>query len=143
MKRLVKQIMGFGVVGVVCFLIDYLLMIALTELCHVNYLLSCGISFTVSTVVNYLLSMRYVFRSKESMNKTFEFILFVVMSVIGLGLTELLMMLSVEKLGLHYTLSKIVVTAIVMVYNFVTRKLFLDSGEASAPAEGTEPEIRE
>ena len=120
--------MGFGIVGVICFFIDFLMMIGLTELCHVNYLLSCAISFTTSTVVNYLLSMRYVFRSRENMNKSVEFILFVVMSVIGLGLTELLMMLAVEKIGIHYSISKILVTGIVMVYNFVTRKIFLDGG---------------
>ena len=120
------QIIKFGMVGALCFLINYGLMILLTEIFHVYYLISCMISFTVSVVVNYLLSMRFVFLSREDMDKRMEFLLFVVLSLIGLGLNQLLMWLLVDKGGLHYMLSKIVVTVIVMVYNFVTRKLLLE-----------------
>ena len=126
MKKMLIQIIKFCMVGTLCFLIDYGLMILLTEIFHVYYLISCMISFTVSVVVNYLLSMRFVFLSREDMDKRMEFLLFVVLSLIGLGLNQLLMWLLVDKGGLHYMLSKIVVTVIVMVYNFVTRKLLLE-----------------
>ena len=36
----------------------------------------------------------------------------------------------VELLGVHYLITKIFATAIVMVWNFVTRKIFLDAGDA-------------
>ena len=101
-------------------------MIILTEVVGLTYLVSCALSFIVSTIVNYILSMRFVFESKENVNKTVEFILFVIMSTIGLGLTELLMFLAVDKLNIYYMISKIVVTGIVMIYNFVTRKIFLE-----------------
>ena len=116
----------FGIVGVICFVIDYGLMALLTEVFSVNYLLSCGISFTLSTVVNYLLSMRYVFRRGNAYGRKTEFVIFVVMSLVGLGLTELLMLLFSDVLHVHYLISKIVVTVIVMAYNFVTRKLVLE-----------------
>ena len=73
--------------------------------------------------------MRYVFCSKDDLNKVNEFIIFVVLSVIGLGLTELLMWIGVEQFGIFYMASKIVVTGIVMIYNFVTRKLLLEKKE--------------
>lgn len=126
MDKLLGQIAKFGVVGVVCFVIDYSLMILLTELAGLDYLLSSGISFSVSVVVNYLLSMRFVFRSKKDANKAKEFIIFVVLSITGLLLTEALMWVGVEQLGIHYMFTKVVVTGIVMVYNFVTRKLILE-----------------
>jgi putative flippase GtrA len=126
MKWLIKQILGFGIVGVICFIIDYGLMIVLTEFLGLNYLLSCGLSFSVSTIVNYILSMRYVFVSKENMKKSVEFVLFVILTVIGLGITEILMMVFVDKIGIHYMIAKIGVTGIVMVYNFTTRKIVLD-----------------
>ena len=126
MIKLLKQLFGFGIVGIICFIIDYGLMIILTEVVGLTYLVSCALSFIISTIVNYILSMRYVFESKENVNKTVEFILFVIMSTIGLGLTEFLMFLAVDKLNICYMISKIVVTGIVMIYNFVTRKIFLE-----------------
>lgn len=130
MDKLLKQIAKFGVVGFLCFFIDYGLMVLLTEIGGLNYLLSSGISFCVSVVVNYLLSMRFVFRPKKDGSRAKEFIVFVALSVSGLLLTELLMMIGVEWLGAHYMFAKVVVTGIVMVYNFVTRKIFLEEKEA-------------
>lgn len=126
MIKLIKQIFKFGIVGVICFFADFLIMLALTDIFHIHYLISNATSFTLSTVLNYLLSMRFVFKSKENVNKTVEFIVFVVLSIIGLGLNELLMYICVDSLGIIKWISKIAVTAIVMVYNFITRKLFLE-----------------
>ena len=53
-------------------------------------------------------------------------ILFVALSITGLLLTEWLMWAGVEQLRCHYMLTKVVVTGIVMVYNFVTKKFFLE-----------------
>lgn len=127
MDKLINQIAKFGIVGVVCFGIDYCLMILLTEFGGLDYLLSSGISFSVSVVVNYLLSMRFVFRARKTSSGAKAFIIFVVLSVTGLMLTEALMWAGVERCGFHYTLSKIVVTGVVMVYNFVTKKIFLEA----------------
>mgnify|MGYP003229864371 CR=1 FL=1 len=64
MKKLIAQFMKFGIVGVIAFLIDYGLMVALTEFFGVPYLISNTISFTVSVVFNYVASMRYVFERR-------------------------------------------------------------------------------
>ena len=128
MKKLLAQIMKFGIVGVIAFVIDYGLMIVLTELFGVNYLLSTTISFIVSVIFNYLASMRFVFAHKEGLSRRREFIIFVALSVVGLGLNDLLRWVGPSLLGVDYRITKIVVTAIVMVYNFITRKIFLDGG---------------
>ena len=80
--------MKFGVVGVIAFVIDYGLLALLTEAFGVNYLVSATISFTASVVFNYAASMRYVFTHKEGMSRRREFAIFVVLSVIGLGLNN-------------------------------------------------------
>ena len=126
MIKLFKQFFKFGIVGVICFIIDYGLMIALTELANVPYLISCGISFSVSVIVNYILSMRFVFASKKDVDKRKEFALFVLLSISGLLLTELLMWLFVAGVHINYMIAKIITTGIVMVYNFITRKLLLE-----------------
>lgn len=126
MNKLLSQIAKFGVVGVISFGIDYGLMVLLTEVAGLNYLVSSGISFSVSVVVNYLLSMRFVFFGRRENSRAKEFILFVALSLVGLLLTEILMWLNVAQLAVHYTLAKIVVTGVVMVFNFVTRKVLLE-----------------
>lgn len=129
MKKLFAQFMKFGVVGALAFCIDYGLLALLTEAFGVNYLVSATISFTVSVVFNYLASMRYVFTHKEDMSRRREFVIFIILSVVGLLINNVCMWAGVELLGVHYLIVKIAATAIVMVWNFVTRKIFLDAGE--------------
>ncbi len=129
LKRLLEQIMKFGIVGFIAFFIDYGLMVLLTELFSVDYLLSATISFTVSVIFNYLASMRYVFSHKEGMSRRREFIIFIVLSIIGLGINDALMWLGTDFIGIDYRITKIGATAVVMVWNFVTRKIFLDGGK--------------
>ena len=129
LRKLIAQILKFGVVGFLAFLIDYGLLIALTELLGMNYLLSATISFAVSVTFNYFASMRYVFQHKEGMSRRREFIIFVVLSVIGLIINDVAMWLGVDILNIDYRVTKIGATIIVMVWNFVTRKIFLDAGD--------------
>ena len=49
----------------------------------------------------------------------------------GLLINNGCMWAGVELLSVHYLITKIVATAIVMVWNFVTRKIFLDGGDSS------------
>lgn len=130
MKKLIAQFMKFGVVGVIAFVIDYGLMVLLTELFGVNYLVSATISFIVSVIFNYFASMRYVFTHKEDMSRRREFVIFVVLSAIGLGLNNILMWVGTGVLGISYLITKLVATAVVTLWNFVTRKKFLDAGDA-------------
>lgn len=125
MKKLFEQIIKFGLVGFFCFFIDYGIMVFLTEIVNINYLISSGMSFTVSVIVNYILSLTFVFDTKKG-NKIKEFVIFIILSVIGLGLNQVLMWFCVDVLGIFYMISKIGATAIVMVYNFITRKLILE-----------------
>ena len=128
-KKLIAQFMKFGVVGVIAFVIDYGLLAFCTEVLGINYLVSATIGFTVSVIFNYIASMRYVFTHKEDMSRRREFIIFVILSIIGLIINNACMWAGVELLGWHYLIVKIGATAIVMVWNFVTRKIFLDAGE--------------
>lgn len=140
MKKLIAQMMKFGVVGIIAFVIDYGLMVLLTELVGFNYLVSATISFTVSVIFNYIASMRYVFAHKEGMSRKREFAIFVVLSVIGLIINNVLMWLGTSIMGISYLITKIFATACVTVWNFVTRKKFLDAGDVDN-AESTVEEI--
>lgn len=126
MKKLISQIFKFGIVGGSAFVIDYGIMIALTEVVGINYLISSGISFAVSVIYNYILSVRWVFEVEKNGDKRKEFIVFIVLSLIGLALNQLLMWVTVSGIHIFYMVAKILVTGVVMIYNFITRKLFLE-----------------
>lgn len=128
MQKLFRQFVKFMGVGLVAFVIDYGFLVIFTEIFGINYLISATLSFTISVVFNYFASMHYVFTHKDGMSRKREFIIFVVLSVLGLVLNNVCMWLGVEVLGVHYLITKIGATVIVSVYNFVTRKLFLDGG---------------
>jgi len=125
-KKLIKQLFRFGIVGGIAFLIDYSILFICTEYLGIYYLISSFISFTVSTVFNYIASVRWVFDVDQKKSQRRNFVLFIVFSVIGLGINQCIMWFGVEKLDLYYMLVKIGATAIVMVFNFVTRKMFLE-----------------
>ncbi len=126
MERLIQQIAKFGVVGILATLLDYGLVFALTEWAGLYYLLSSMLSFSISTIFNYIASVRWVFAVNQEYSKTRNFVLFVILSIIGLGLNALVMWVGVEFLHWHYMIVKIGATAIVMVFNFTTRKKVLE-----------------
>lgn len=124
-NKLLNQILKFGLVGGTAFVIDYVLLYVYTEFLHIHYLISSIISFTVSVIFNYILSIKWVFDVKKKQDVK-DFVIFIILSVIGLGINSLIMYVMVEKFGVYYMLSKIVSTAVVMVYNFITRKIFVE-----------------
>lgn len=127
MQKIIQQIIRFGLIGVIATVIDFALLTALTEWGHVHYLLSAGIAFVVATIFNYLASMRYVFVSRFSKEERIqELVLFVTLSVVGLILNQVFMWAFVEKLGLFYLLAKVLATVLVMAWNFISRKLWIE-----------------
>ena len=126
MKKLIEQMIKFGFVGFLCFFIDWGIMVFLTEVFGITPLISSTISFTVSVTVNYILSVTFVFETDKNANKGSQFVIFVLLSIVGLGVNELCMWLGTDLLGIHYMITKVGATAVVMVYNFITRKIFIE-----------------
>lgn len=139
MKKLIEQILKFGVVGFICFLLDFGITTGLTNLFGVHYLISKFLGFVVSAVVNYILSIKFVFTQKKEMDKTKEFTVFLILSAIGLLINEIVMYVCIDGIYVHSTalqaivsdglmvsVSSVIATGIVMVYNFISRKLFLE-----------------
>ena len=54
------------------------------------------------------------------------FIEFMIFSIVGLIITEILLHLFINILSMNAMISKVISTVIVMVFNFVTRKMFLE-----------------
>ena len=148
MKKLFAQLIKFGLVGGICFLVDYLIGLASLNIIiactsqsffEIASIIASAIGFVISVILNYYLSFKFVFQRKEDLNRKVEFIVFVVLSFIGLLLNSLIIWIGVGPIysaseflqqNVHYNLvytgAKVCAAAIVMVYNFVTRKMFLE-----------------
>ena len=120
------QIFKFIIVGGIATIIDWAVYYVLYNYLKVNPLLGNILSFSVSVVYNYTASVKWVFNVNKEKSKKRMFVEFMIFSILGLLLTELLLWIGIDKLSMNAMVVKIVATSIVMVFNFITRKLFLE-----------------
>lgn len=126
MKNLIKQILRFGIVGILAFFIDYGLMVFCTEILGIYYLISSFLSFTVSVIFNYMCSVKWVFAVDNGKSKLQNLGFFITFSLIGLGINQLIMWLGVDKMNINYMIVKLFATGVVMIFNFITRKYYFE-----------------
>ena len=122
-----KQFGKFAIVGLTSLAVDYALLMFLVETCEADLFFSTTVSFIVSVIINYVLSMRYVFDHREGMSRKREFTIFAILSAVGLGLNDLYMFVGVTMLNIGYQAMKLISTFLVTWYNFFSRKKFLSN----------------
>lgn len=120
--------MKFAVVGFASLAVEYLFLGYLLNILEMGYLLATTLSFAISIVVNYILSMKFVFSHKEDMSRKCEFTIFAILSAIGLGLNDLYMFIGVGLLNMGTMAMKLISTFFVTWYNYFSRRKFLDGG---------------
>ncbi len=111
--------------GSLTFLTDFLILFVLTELVGINYLWSNLAGVLVGVGMSYLLCIKWVFKDRRYNRVALEFSLFALTCLIGLILNEALMWVIVEFGGIHYLISKVIVTAAIFVFNFFFKKVLL------------------
>lgn len=126
MQKLFKQIFKFVIVGGLSFVLDFLLYYIFTRFMAIPEMLSQVMSFTISLIFNYLLSMKFVFIAKDNLKKHHEFMIFATLSVLGAGLNWLMFYVMFYQMHIDDLITKIIVAGVVMVFNFVTRKIFIE-----------------
>lgn len=123
-----RQFLKFALVGFTSLAVEYLFLGYFLQALSMDYLLATTIAFIISIVVNYILSMKYVFSHKEDMSRKREFTIFAVLSAIGLGLNDLYMFIGVSLLNVGTMAMKLISTFFVTWYNYFSRRKFLDAG---------------
>lgn len=125
MRKIFNQIFKFVVVGVSAAIVDFLTLYFLKEYINFSVQLSSFSAYILSSVFNYFFSTKWVFVNKDSreIQKIFVFVFF---SVLGLALNQVLMLIG-ELFDIYYLLSKFITTFFIMIFNFVSRKVFLEN----------------
>ena len=120
------QLFRYGIVAVGAFAVDYGVYFLLSYIMGVQYLVAALAGFLMGTATNYLISKYMVFQG-EPKSRTFEVLLVFLISGVGLLWLELGLYALTEIYGIHYLLSKLIMTGVVFLWNFFARKLFMYS----------------
>lgn len=149
-KQLFFEIFRFLIVGGTATLVDY----AISYLFYKwllpppligdgwSLFISTALGFCVGLVINWLLSVTFVFRQvsdKKASKSGKSFVIFTVIGVVGLGITELGMHFGVKILpeiilfgsatvfGVEWAwwICKVVMTCLVLIWNYCGRKIFI------------------
>lgn len=83
------------------------------------------VGFLVGLVVNYVLSILFVFNEKGNSKSAKGFMVFALLSAVGLGINILGTFIGFDLLHLNQWLVKIVMVFVVLVYNYISKKLLL------------------
>ncbi len=129
---LLWEFLRYAAVGAVAFLVDFGVLVATQEFLFGRFAsgvyLSTVCGFIAGLVVNYVLSLLFVFTRMKDRNRgrsVGAFLVFGVIGLIGLLWTELGMWLGVAVLEWDYRLVKVFVTAAVLLWNYLGRKLII------------------
>lgn len=127
-QNIVGQFLRYFVTGGLAFVVDFGVFALALYYFDVHYLVANLIGLMGGNVVNYLLSIGWVFSAqKRTMEKhrLLEIIVFVLISLVGMALNEFLMYVFVGLLVLQEMISKMGAAIIVLLYNFFARKYIL------------------
>ncbi len=91
----------------------------------ISTVIGTGVGFTVGLTFNYIFSIIFVFNERGKAKSIGGFLLFAILSVIGLGIHLIGMYLGYDLMHVNEWIVKIVLTLVVLVYNYLTRKLLL------------------
>lgn len=121
------EVFRFLAVGGGCFLLEYLLLYTLTEYAGFDPLISAPIAFTISLIVNYILCVYVVFHAERQTGM--QMFLFIFTSLLGLLINQAVMWFCIDVAGIWYMFSKIIASAIVMIWNYITKRYILHGHE--------------
>lgn len=133
LKMLFFEFFRYAVVGGISFLADAGTLYISREWIFraqtdAELLLCTALGFLVGLVLNYILSILFVFQKKENRNNGRDlrgFLIFALIGVIGLGLTELGMYVGTILLHGYYLFVRVLVAGLVLIWNYTGRKIFV------------------
>jgi len=128
-----RQIIKFSITGLLNTIIDFSILNFLIRILSWSVLPANTISFSVAVINSYFLNKNWTFKDKQPV-RIKQFSAFLLVSLVGLGLSNILLYLGLElfktyTFGLsfvwHYNIAKAMSALIVLVWNFLASKFWL------------------
>ena len=120
------QALRYGAAGLTASFVDMGVLALLTEIFgEAQLLIWTAIAFACGLLTTYLLSIHWVFSNRTVSNRFAEGVIFILIGLSGLALTEQLMWIFAVKMDWHYLIAKMASATSVFVWNFVLKKTLL------------------
>jgi putative flippase GtrA len=136
-RELFHEFLRYVLVGGIAFIVDMLVLylsrtLLFSHMGHTGILIATALGFTAGLVFNYIFSLLFVFKQIDEnakRHKIRSFVLFVIIGIIGLLITELCMYAGINLFGEEwYLVVKIFTAGLVLLWNYAGRKILIFKG---------------
>lgn len=114
----ILKFLKFSAVGLTGLFVDYAFTYLFKEVFKVQKYVSNSIGFTIAATSNYVLNRIWTFES-ENPDIVLEYSEFLIISVIGLGLNNLILWLIVSRFRINFYVAKFFAICVVTLWNFL------------------------
>ncbi len=118
-----SRLLKFGVVGLAGMAIDFSITWLCKEKLRLNKYLANSLGFCLAVTNNFLLNRYWTFEN-NTQSFTAQFIKFMLVSVSGLLINNLLLYLFIKKIRSNFYLLKLIVIGLVFFWNYFVNFLF-------------------
>ena len=139
LQSLSKQFGLFALVGVAGTVAHYAVLYGLVEFAGIGAVAASGWGALTGLVINYVLNHGFTFKSDQPHWRAFP--KFALVAGVGLGLNLAMMALLVNRLRIYYLFAQVLVTGVVLVWNFLGNRLWTfqaDNSQRETPEDGNQ-----
>lgn len=119
---LIGKMLRFSVTGALGAIVDFGLTFLFKEILKVNKFASNAIGFTLAATLCFFLNKYWTYESQSPLVWK-EFLIFFIVSLIGLGINSLVLYLLAEKAKMNFYLGKCFAIVVAGVWNFLANLL--------------------
>lgn len=122
-KKNMYELITYVIVGGITTVINFIVFVICTNL-NLHWFFANSIAWIFAVLFAYIANRTYVFKSHKREKKT-EFIKFVVLRLVTLGIESMLMFACIQILLMNENISKIIVSFVTVIGNYVFCKLLI------------------
>jgi len=114
----ILKFLKFAAVGFSGLLVDYAFTYLFKEIFKIQKYVSNSIGFTIAASTNYILNRVWTFES-DNPDIALEYTEFLIISIIGLGINNLILWLIVSRFKINFYVAKFFAICVVTLWNFL------------------------
>jgi putative flippase GtrA len=114
----ILKFLKFAAVGFSGLFVDYAFTYIFKEWVKVQKFIANSIGFTIAASTNYILNRIWTFES-DNPEIAFEYSSFLIISIIGLGINNLVLWLILKKFKINFYVAKFFAIVVVTLWNFL------------------------